>query len=84
MKSNSTVIALLALRGGSETRVLSLAGIDASFDFDFNDYLHSASLCAAPRYSATARNLFNPRSLSFSGRKLSHLFRNHRVPRFRK
>jgi hypothetical protein len=33
-----------------------LAGIDASFDFDFNDYLHSASLCAAPCYSATARN----------------------------
>jgi hypothetical protein len=32
-----------------------LVGIDASFDFDFNDYLHSAFLCPAPRYSATAR-----------------------------
>jgi hypothetical protein len=32
-----------------------LAGIDASFDFDFNDYLHSASLCAAPRRGATLR-----------------------------
>jgi hypothetical protein len=33
-----------------------LAGIDASFDFNFNDYLHSASLCPAPPYSATAPN----------------------------
>jgi hypothetical protein len=36
--------------------LILLAGVDASFDFNFNDYLHIASLCAAPQPSATARN----------------------------
>jgi hypothetical protein len=55
-----------------------LAGINASLHFDFNDYLHSASLCAAPRRGATVR-IAQSRSLSLSGRKLSHLFRDYRV-----
>jgi hypothetical protein len=38
--------------------LILLAGVDASFDFDFNDYLHSASLCAAsnpPQLLATRK-----------------------------
>jgi len=47
-----------------------LTGVDASFDFDFNDYLHSASLCAAPRHRATlskrsAPDLFHFRDGNF-------------------
>jgi hypothetical protein len=45
-----------ALARSTDTALMLLAGIDASFDFDFNDYLHSASLCAATSFSATARN----------------------------
>jgi len=61
-----------------------LAGIDTSFDFDFNDYLHSRFLI---RGTSSLRNLLgtlNRRSLLLSRRKLPHLFRNYRVLRFRK
>jgi hypothetical protein len=44
-----------ALARSTDTALMLLAGIDASFDFDFNDYLHSAPLCAAPRRGATLR-----------------------------
>jgi hypothetical protein len=33
--------------------LILLTGVDASFNFDFNDYLHNASLCAAPPHCAT-------------------------------
>src|SRR5208283_597059 len=45
--------------------LILLAGVDASFDFDFNDYLHIASLSAAPQPSATARNTQNPDLVHF-------------------
>ena len=50
--------------------LMLLTGVDASFDFDFNDYLHSASLCAAPRHRATlskrsAPDLFHFRDGNF-------------------
>jgi hypothetical protein len=48
--------AIGAFARGTDPALMLLAGIDASFDFNFNDYLHSASLCAAPPYSATAWN----------------------------
>jgi hypothetical protein len=47
--------AIGALARSIDTALMLLAGIDASFDFNFNDYLHSASLCPAPRHCATAR-----------------------------
>ena len=48
--------AIGALARSIDTALMLLAGIDASFDFNFNDYLHSAFLCPAPRHCATARN----------------------------
>src|SRR5208282_2130105 len=45
--------------------LILLAGVDASFDFAFNDYLHIASLSAAPQPSATARNAQNPDLVHF-------------------
>jgi hypothetical protein len=57
--------AIGALARSTDTALMLLASIDASFDFDFNDYLHSACLCPAPRYSATARTGSIPDLLHF-------------------
>jgi hypothetical protein len=50
-----------------------LAGIDASFDFDFNDYLHSASLCAVPPHCATLSDAQSPISFTFGAETFSPL-----------
>ena len=42
-----------ALARSTDPALMLLTGIDAGFDFDFNDYLHSAFLCAAPPHRAT-------------------------------
>jgi hypothetical protein len=42
-----------ALARSTDPALMLLAGIDAGFDFDFNDYLHSAFFCAAPPDRAT-------------------------------
>jgi hypothetical protein len=46
--------------------LILLADLDASFDFQFNDYLHPASLCAAPHRYATARSPHPPDLFHFS------------------
>ena len=70
--------AIGAFARSTHTALMLLAGIDASFDFNFNDYLHSASLCPAPPYSATAPTLPTPHFQVGT----FYLFRNHRVPVF--
>src|SRR4029077_10002491 len=42
-----------------------LAGVGASLDFHFNNYLHPASLCAAPHPYATPSEITNPDLLHF-------------------
>ena len=54
-----------AFARSTDTALMLLAGIDASFDFDFNDYLHIASLSAVPQPCATARNVQNPDLVHF-------------------
>jgi hypothetical protein len=49
----------------TDPALILLPGVGASFDFDFNDYLHIASLSAAPQPSATARNARNPDLVHF-------------------
>ena len=44
----------------SDPALILLADVDTSFDFQFNDYLHPASLCAAPHHCATARSPHPP------------------------
>src|SRR5208337_511763 len=49
----------------TDPALILLAGVGASFDFDFNDYLHIASLSAVPQPCATARNVQNPDLVHF-------------------
>src|SRR5208283_2417191 len=49
----------------TDPALILLAGVGASFDFDFNDYLHIASLSALPQPCATARNVQNPDLVHF-------------------
>ena len=49
----------------TDPALILIAGVGASFDFDFNDYLHIASLCAVPQPRATARNAQNPDLVHF-------------------
>jgi hypothetical protein len=72
------------LEGSIDPALILLTGVGASLHFHFNNYLHPACLCAAPHPYATGPQIINSGSLSFSGRKLFHLFRNYCVSRFRK
>jgi tetratricopeptide (TPR) repeat protein len=53
------------LAGSIDPALILLAGVGASLDFHFNNYLHPASLCAAPHPFATPSEITNPDLLHF-------------------
>ena len=55
--------------GSTDPALILLAGVGASFNF--NDYLHPASLCAAPHHCATARSPHPPISFIFRSENFS-------------